>query len=151
MVHYGIRDAHNDEGHTHQPARCAAQNQSFGFVILAAQQQSVITHLKGLKLDGTNPTYLYGYGGFDIPITPSFRVSNLVWMEMGGVLAVANIRGGGEYGKAWHEAGMKLNKQNCFANFGQPVVESGTQSDDVHDAYCPYSCVSAVLLLQAIE
>ena len=76
-----------------------------------------ITHKKGMRLTGKNPTYLYGYGGFDIPITPRFSVSNLVWMEMGGVYAVANIRGGGEYGREWHEAGMKLLKQNVFDDF----------------------------------
>jgi prolyl oligopeptidase len=76
-----------------------------------------ISHRKGLVLDGHNPTYLYGYGGFDIPLTPSFSVSHLVWMEMGGVFAQANLRGGGEYGKAWHEAGSKLNKQNVFDDF----------------------------------
>jgi prolyl oligopeptidase len=76
-----------------------------------------ITHKKGLKLDGQNPTYLYGYGGFDISMLPGFSVSNLVWMEMGGVYAVANLRGGGEYGKDWHEAGMKLKKQNVFDDF----------------------------------
>lgn len=76
-----------------------------------------ITHKKGLKLDGQNPTYLYGYGGFDISMTPAFSVSNLVWMEMGGVYVVANLRGGGEYGKAWHEGGMKLRKQNVFDDF----------------------------------
>ncbi|MFH0981216.1 MAG: prolyl oligopeptidase family serine peptidase [Planctomycetota bacterium] len=76
-----------------------------------------ITHKKGLKLDGNNPTYLYGYGGFNAAMTPFFSVSILVWMEMGGVYAMPNIRGGGEYGKEWHEAGMKLKRQNVFDDF----------------------------------
>jgi prolyl oligopeptidase len=76
-----------------------------------------ITHKKGLKLDGTNPTFLYGYGGFNVPMVPGFSVSNVVWMEMGGVYAVANLRGGGEYGEDWHQAGMKLKKQNVFDDF----------------------------------
>ncbi len=76
-----------------------------------------IVSKKGLKLDGSNPTYLYGYGGFSISMTPSFSPANLAWMEMGGVYVLANLRGGGEYGEAWHEAGTKLLKQNVFDDF----------------------------------
>lgn len=76
-----------------------------------------ITYKKGLKLDGNNPTYLYGYGGFNISMTPGFSVANMVWMEMGGVYAQPSLRGGGEYGEDWHQAGMKLKKQNVFDDF----------------------------------
>ncbi len=76
-----------------------------------------ISHKKGLKLDGQNATYLYGYGGFDVAMTPYFSVSILQWMEMGGVFAMPNLRGGSEYGKEWHEGGMKLKKQNVFDDF----------------------------------
>jgi prolyl oligopeptidase len=76
-----------------------------------------ITHKKGLKLDGNNPTLLYGYGGFDISLTPFYSTANLVWLEMGGVYAMPNLRGGGEYGEDWHQAGMKLHKQNVFDDF----------------------------------
>ena len=76
-----------------------------------------ITHKKGLKLDGNNPTYLYGYGGFNISMTPAFSVGNMVWMELGGVYAQPSLRGGGEYGEDWHQAGMKLKKQNVFDDF----------------------------------
>lgn len=76
-----------------------------------------ISYKKGLKRDGNNPTYLYGYGGFNIDLTPFFSVANLVWLELGGIYAQASLRGGGEYGKSWHEAGMKLNKQNVFDDF----------------------------------
>ncbi|MEO8534100.1 MAG: prolyl oligopeptidase family serine peptidase [Flavobacterium sp.] len=77
----------------------------------------IITYKKGLKLDGKNPTILYGYGGFNISLTPGFSIANAVWMENGGVYAVANLRGGGEYGKKWHDAGTKLQKQNVFDDF----------------------------------
>src|SRR5690606_3712658 len=76
-----------------------------------------LVHRRGLKPDGNLPTLLYGYGGFNIPITPSFSVASQVWMEMGGVNAVAVLRGGGEYGKPWHEAGQKHNKHNVFDDF----------------------------------
>ena len=77
----------------------------------------IITHKKGIELNGQNPTILYGYGGFNISRTPRFSVPNIVWMEQGGIYAVPNIRGGGEYGKKWHNAGTKTKKQNVFDDF----------------------------------
>ncbi|QEC66431.1 S9 family peptidase [Panacibacter ginsenosidivorans] len=77
----------------------------------------IITHKKGIQLNGKNPTLLYGYGGFSVSLTPAFSISNLVFMENGGVYAVPNIRGGGEYGDDWHNAGIKLKKQNVFDDF----------------------------------
>lgn len=77
----------------------------------------MISYKKGTKLDGKNPTILYGYGGFNVSLTPSFSVANAVWMENGGVYAVANLRGGGEYGKKWHDGGRQFNKLNVFKDF----------------------------------
>lgn len=77
----------------------------------------IITHKKGLKMDGTNPTILYGYGGFNISLTPSFSIANAVWMEQGGIYAVPNLRGGGEYGEKWHNGGTQMKKQNVFDDF----------------------------------
>ena len=76
-----------------------------------------IVHKKGLKLDGNNPTWLYAYGGFNIPLMPNFSTTRLAWLEQGGVYAMANLRGGGEYGKKWHDGGRLLNKQNVFDDF----------------------------------
>lgn len=77
----------------------------------------IITHKKGINLDGKNPTILYGYGGFNISLNPSFSVANAVWLDQGGIYAVPNLRGGGEYGKNWHTAGTQMNKQNVFDDF----------------------------------
>lgn len=93
----------------------------------------IISYKKGIKRDGKNPTILYGYGGFNASMTPGFSVANAVWMLHGGVYAVANIRGGGEYGKEWHVAGTQLQKQNVFDDFiaaGEFLIEEGYTSPD---------------------
>mgnify|MGYP003110032677 FL=1 len=93
----------------------------------------IITHKKGLELNGKNPTILYGYGGFNISLTPSFSITNAVWMEQGGIYAVPNLRGGGEYGKEWHKAGTKMKKQNVFDDFiaaAEYLIENNYTSKD---------------------
>jgi prolyl oligopeptidase len=90
-----------------------------------------ITHRRDLRPSAQTPAILYGYGGFDISITPQFSVSNIVWLDLGGIYAVPNLRGGGEYGRAWHEAGMKANKQNVFDDFlaaAEYLIRSGLTS-----------------------
>lgn len=77
----------------------------------------IITYKKGIERDGSNPTILYGYGGFNVSLTPSFSITNAIWLEQGGIYAVPNLRGGGEYGKEWHDAGIKMKKQNVFDDF----------------------------------
>lgn len=97
------------------------------------QVPMIITYKKGLELNGKNPTLLYGYGGFNISLTPSFSVTRAVWMEQGGIYAVANLRGGGEYGKKWHDAGTQLHKQNVFDDFiaaGEYLIAQNYTSSD---------------------
>ncbi len=93
----------------------------------------IITHKKGLKLDGKNPTMLYAYGGFNVSLTPSFSIANAIWLENGGVYAVPNLRGGGEYGKEWHVAGTQMKKQNVFDDFiaaAEYLIENKYTSSD---------------------
>ncbi len=93
----------------------------------------IVTHKKGVELNGKNPTILYGYGGFNISLTPSFSITNAVWMEQGGIFAVPNLRGGGEYGKAWHDAGTQMKKQNVFDDFiaaAEYLIEKNYTSSD---------------------
>ncbi|MFT6637939.1 MAG: prolyl oligopeptidase [Flavobacterium sp.] len=93
----------------------------------------IITYKKGTELNGKNPTMLYGYGGFNVSLTPSFSIANAVWIENGGIYAVANLRGGGEYGKKWHNAGTQMQKQNVFDDFIAAaeylIAEKYTSSD----------------------
>ena len=92
-----------------------------------------IVHKKGLELNGQNPTWLYGYGGFNISLRPGFSAERVLWLENGGIYAQPNLRGGGEYGEEWHEAGTKMNKQNVFDDFiaaGEYLISEGYTSSD---------------------
>ena len=92
-----------------------------------------IVHKKDIKMDGSNPTLIYGYGGFNVSLTPYFSISRLAWIEMGGIFAMTNLRGGGEYGEDWHQAGMLKNKQNVFDDFiagGEYLIAEGFTSKD---------------------
>ncbi|MEC4113020.1 prolyl oligopeptidase family serine peptidase [Myroides pelagicus] len=93
----------------------------------------IITYKKGTELNGKNPTMLYAYGGFNISLTPSFSIANAIWLENGGIYAVPNLRGGGEYGKKWHVAGTKMQKQNVFDDFiaaAQYLIDNNYTSSD---------------------
>ncbi|WP_090251946.1 prolyl oligopeptidase family serine peptidase [Lishizhenia tianjinensis] len=93
----------------------------------------IITYKKGTEMNGKNPTILYGYGGFNVSLTPSFSIGNAAWLEMGGVYAVPNLRGGGEYGKKWHDAGTQMQKQNVFDDFiaaAEFLIEKNYTSSD---------------------
>ena len=93
----------------------------------------MISYKKGIKLNGKNPTILYGYGGFNISVTPNFSVVNAIWMENGGIYAVPNLRGGGEYGKKWHVAGTQMQKKNVFEDFiaaGEYLQKNGYTSPE---------------------
>lgn len=93
----------------------------------------IITYKKGLEMNGENPTILYGYGGFNISLTPSFSIANAVWLEQGGIYAVPSLRGGGEYGKKWHDAGTQLQKQNVFDDFiaaAEYLIDNNYTSSD---------------------
>ena len=92
-----------------------------------------ITHKKGIELDGTNPTYLYAYGGFNVSLTPRFSTSRILWLENGGIYAQPNLRGGGEYGEEWHKAGTQMQKQNVFDDFiaaGEYLISEGYTSSE---------------------
>lgn len=96
-----------------------------------AQVSMFITHKRGLELDGSNPTLIYAYGGFDVSVTPEFGIENYLWMESGGVYVLANLRGGSEYGEAWHKSGMRENKQHVFddmINAAEWLIENGYTS-----------------------
>ena len=131
-VEKGVSDIYRESGAKFDPAGYESK-QVFFTSKDGTKVPMMITYKKGLELNGKNPTILYGYGGFNVSLTPSFSIANAVWLELGGVYAVPNLRGGGEYGKRWHNAGTKLQKQNVFDDFiaaGEYLIEQGYTSSD---------------------
>jgi len=112
----GVSERYKKSGVKFDPSRYVSK-QVFYTSKDGTKVPMIITHRKGIKTDGTNPTLLYGYGGFNISLRPAFSTANIILLEQGGIYAVANIRGGGEYGETWHIAGTKMNKQNVFDDF----------------------------------
>ncbi|MEJ6981056.1 prolyl oligopeptidase family serine peptidase [Pedobacter sp. P351] len=115
-IESGNSDVYKKSGVQFDPAQFESK-QVFYSSKDGTQIPMIITHKKGLKLDGKNPTLLYGYGGFSVSLTPAFSTSNIILLEQGGIYAVPNLRGGGEYGEKWHIAGTKMQKQNVFDDF----------------------------------
>jgi len=115
-IHTGKSELYKASGVDFDPAQYESK-QVFYTSKDGTKVPMIITHKKGIVLDGNNPTLLYGYGGFNISLTPSFNTSNIILLEQGGVYAVANLRGGGEYGEQWHLAGTKMQKQQVFDDF----------------------------------
>src|SRR5690606_19483644 len=112
----GESTVYKESGVDFDPSRYVS-NQVFYTSKDGTKVPMIITHRKDIELDGTNPTLLYAYGGFNISLTPSFSTANIILLEQGGIYAVPNIRGGGEYGERWHVAGTKMQKQNVFDDF----------------------------------
>lgn len=115
-VETGKSDVYRKSGADFDPAQYESK-QVFYKSKDGTEVPMILTYKKGIKLDGSNPTILYGYGGFNVSLTPRFSPARAAWLEQGGIYAVANLRGGGEYGKKWHKAGTQLQKQNVFDDF----------------------------------
>ncbi|MFY8275153.1 prolyl oligopeptidase family serine peptidase [Pseudoalteromonas sp. SSDWG2] len=131
-VNTGESNVYNESGAQFDPALYDSK-QVFYTSKDGTKVPMIITYKKGIELDGTNPTILYGYGGFNVSLTPRYSATTAAWLEQGGVYAVPNLRGGGEYGKKWHKAGTQMNKQNVFDDFiaaAQYLIDNKYTSPD---------------------